>query len=491
MMSSRKRLAAAGLVLAGPAAALALPEVASAHGLSVGRQDLPIPDWLFAWAASLVLIVSFAVLSLAWRTTRLQEERWRALPKAISRALINPVVASLCGAIGIGLVATVVYSGLEGTADIAFNFSGTFIFVTFWLGMVVLSVLFGDVFRAFSPWRALARIASAGVRLIAGQPVPAPLRLPERLGCWPAVVGLVGFVWLELVYGAASAGTRGISPHDAAVATLVYSAITFVGMALFGIEEWVRRGETFSVYFGMLSRISFFEVRDGTLGRRRVLSGLPSWEVVPGSLALALATIGTTSFDGAQEGVLKTPITNTFEWFLHRGFGGVAALRITNSIFLVLVLIGVSLLFWLGVRGMHTVSGSPPVRELAHSFAHTLVPIALAYLVAHYFSLFVFQEQAQFTYLLSDPLGEGSNIFGTANCAGPCIDYGLISPNGVWYMQVGALIVGHVAGLTLAHDRAIAVYDDYAKASRSQYWMLAVMVSFTCLGLFLLSQGNS
>ena len=90
-----------------------------------------------------------------------------------------------------------------------------------------------------------------------------------------------------------------------------------------------------------------------------------------------------------------------------------------------------------------------------------------------------------------DPLGEGSNIFGTANCGGPCIDYGLITANLVWYVQVGSLIVGHVIALTLAHDRAIAVYDDYTKASRSQYFMLAVMVAFTTFGLFLLSQANA
>jgi hypothetical protein len=490
-MSTRARWSAAALALAVAWSALTFPEPALAHGLSVGRQDLPIPDWLFAWAASLVLIVSFAILSFAWRTTRLQEEGWRALPSALSRAVLNPVVEVLCGAIGVGLLGVVVYSGLEGTADISFNFAGTFIFVTFWLGMVLLSVLFGDVFRAFNPWRAIARLASAGFSLIAGQRAPAPFRLPERIGCWPALVGLIAFVWLELVYSIATAGTRGVSPHDAAVATVIYSAITFLGMALFGIDEWLRRGETFSVYFRMFSRISFFEARDGVLGRRRALTGLPSWEVIPGSLAVVLATIGTTSFDGAQEGALRDPITNTFEWFLDRDLSGVAAYRITNSIFLIGVLLAVAALYWLGVRGMHTIAGSPPVGELARDFAHTLVPIALAYLVAHYFSLVVFQEQAQFTYLLSDPLGDGSNLFGTANCAGPCINYGLISPNGVWYVQVAALVIGHVAGLTLAHDRAIAVYDSYAKASRSQYWMLAVMVGFTCLGLFLLSQSNS
>ena len=129
--------------------------------------------------------------------------------------------------------------------------------------------------------------------------------------------------------------------------------------------------------------------------------------------------------------------------------------------------------------------GAPPLKTLRLGFAHTLIPIAFAYLVAHYFSLFVFQEQAQFTYLLSDPLGTATtNLFGTASSG---IDFGVISPNAIWYVQVGALVVGHVAGLTLAHDRALVYWPDYRQATRSQYWMLAVMVAFTCFGLYLLS----
>ena len=109
-------------------------------------------------------------------------------------------------------------------------------------------------------------------------------------------------------------------------------------------------------------------------------------------------------------------------------------------------------------------------------------------MIAHYFSLFWFLEQAQFTFLLSDPLGTGADLFGTA--AGK-IDYGSLSTNAIWYVQVGALIVGHVLALVLGHDRALAVYGDTKSATRSQYWMLLLMVAFTCFGLFLLSQSNA
>jgi hypothetical protein len=137
---------------------------------------------------------------------------------------------------------------------------------------------------------------------------------------------------------------------------------------------------------------------------------------------------------------------------------------------------------------MHLVRGSPPTLALARRFGHTLIPIGLAYVTAHYFSLFVFQEQAQFTYLLSDPLGNGSDYFGTVTSG---IDYSVLTTTTIWYVQVAALVAGHVTGLVLAHDRAIAVYGDSRLASLSQRWMLLVMVGFTCLGLFLLSQSNA
>ena len=132
-----------------------------AHGVLVGRQDLPIPIWLFAWGASIVLIVSFVVLSLAWRESVLSSDRWRPLPERLSRPVTALGTQILAGAIGLLLLAAVVYTGLEGTQEPNLNFSITFVFVTFWLGMVVLSILLGDVFRAFNPWRAIARAAGA------------------------------------------------------------------------------------------------------------------------------------------------------------------------------------------------------------------------------------------------------------------------------------------------------------------------------------------
>jgi hypothetical protein len=465
-----------------------------AHAL-VARKDLPIPAWLFAWAASIVLIVSFFALSAAWREARFEDERWRPLPPWVSRLLLGTPTQVICGAIGVFLLGVSIYSGLHGTDAPDRNFSITFLFITAWLGFPALSVVFGNVFRPFNPWRAIGRSLGGTFRAIAGQRA-AHLPYPEPLGRWPAAIGLMAFVWLEVVYGISGGVAVGLSPHAAGVAALVYSGYTLAMMAVFGVEEWCERGEVFSVYFGMFSRLGFLGTREGRLGRRRPLSAAGSWATIPGSAAVVIASIATTSFDGAQEGAFKGAIQSSYEWLVDRGLSNADALHVADTIFMVLTFLGVGLVYLIGVWGMSTVRGGPPLGKLRSGFAHTLIPIAFAYLVAHYFSLFVFQEQAQVTYLLSDPLGTGTtDLFGTAEgflgVASAGIDFKVLSSNAIWYVQVAALVVGHVTGLTLAHDRATAWWGDYRDAARSQYWMLAVMVAFTCFGLYLLSVANS
>lgn len=458
-----------------------------AHAL-VARKDLPIPAWLFAWGASIVLIVSFFALSAAWRKPRFEDERWRAFPAGLSRALLNPPLRALCGAVGVFLLGLAIYAGLHGTEAPDRNFALTFLFVTVWLGFPLFSVLFGDVFRPFNPWRAIGRTVGSGFSAIAGQP-PAHLSYPERLGRWPAAIGLLAVVWLEVVYGGSGGVAVGLSPHAAAVAALLYSFYTLVMMAVFGVEKWCDRGEIFAVYFGMFSQLGVFGLKDGRLGRRLPLAASTHWATVPGSAAVVIASIASTSFDGAQEGALNDAIVRTFEWISETGLSLTASLRLADTIFMAICFAVIGIVYLVGIRGMATVRGAPPLSKLRAGFAHTLIPIAFAYLVAHYFSLVVFQEQAQFTYLLSDPLGTATtDLFGTASGG---IDFKLLSANAIWYVQVGALVAGHVVGLTLAHDRATAYWGDYRQAARSQYWMLAVMVAFTCFGLYLLSVANA
>lgn len=458
-----------------------------AHALA-SRQDLPVPAWLFAWAASIVLIASFFALSAGWRKPQFEEERRRPLGRGLSASLLGLPGQIVCGAIGIFLLGFAVYAGLEGTEAPDRNFALTFLFVTCWLGFPFFSAILGDLFRPFNPWRAVGRAAGAGFRAVAGQR-SAHLPYPEALGRWPAAIGLLAVVWLEVVYGGGAGVAVGLGPHTVGVAALVYTAYTLAMMALFGVEEWCEHGELFSVYFGMFGRLGIFGTDDdGALVRRRPFSAATSWAVVPGSAAVVIASIASTSFDGAQDGAFKDAIEKVFEWLVDAGASPLTSIRLTDTIFMLLTFAGIGIVYMLGVRGMRTVPGAPSFRTLRTGFAHTLIPIALAYLVAHYFSLFVFQEQAQFTYLLSDPLGTGhTDLFGTA---GGGVDYNVLSANAIWYVQVAALVIGHVCGLMLAHDRALVYWPDYKRATASQYWMLAVMVAFTCFGLYLLSVAN-
>jgi hypothetical protein len=462
---------------------LAIPASAEAHGI-VGRANLPIPVWLFSWTAAIVLVVSFVALSTMWTTPQLQRQRRRALVRLPS------ALEWLACLLGVGLFALVLYSGFAGAQVPLANFSVTFIYVIFWVGLPVASVLFGDVFRAFSPWRTCARALTALMGLAhrfsrAGGPASerraSPLRYPAWLGMWPAVAVIVGFAWLELVYVPAD------RDHPATLATLslAYFLVMLAGMTLFGVEEWGGRADGFGAYFSLLSRLSPL-CRDerGIICLRRPLSGITDLEIRPGTVALICSIIGTTTFDGfSNGGVWRNIEPSIANLFTDLGFNQTPAYELTYSVGLVLCVALIAGVYRLGIAGVRSVSDRYDTTQLMHAFAHTLVPIGFAYVLAHYFSLLIWQGQA-IGYLASDPLGDGSNLFGTSSYQ---IDYNVISFAAIWYVQVAALVTGHVAGLALAHDRALAMYENVEEAVRSQYWMLAVMVAFTSFGLWLLS----
>jgi hypothetical protein len=312
--------------------------------------------------------------------------------------------------------------------------------------------------------------------------LPEPLEYPAWLGRWPAAVGIFAFATMELI------ASNGDKPDSLAVAALAYSAVTFIGMALYGVERWIDRGEAFSVYFNLFSRLSAVETRDGEVGLRRPLSGLPRLEPLPGTVALIAVMIGSVSFDGFTGKRPWNSISpDIAQFFQDRGLSPQHALEATFMLGLIGAVLFVAGFYWLGVLGARSVGGGFSARRLAQEFAHSLVPIALAYVAAHYFTLLLFQGQG-IVYLISDPLGKGSDIFGTADHQ---IDYTLIGSNATWYWQVAFVVAGHVAALMLAHDRALALYEDNRKAVRSQYWMLGVMVGFTSLALWLLSSANA
>jgi hypothetical protein len=462
------------LATATVAAGLALPAAAEAHGL-VGKADLPIPMWLFIWAAAAVLVISFAAIGLLWSRPLLAEERFRPLPGALSRALTSRVTEVVCGAIGFALLVGVLLCGFFGTQLATQNVTPTFVYVAFWLGLVPVSVLFGDVFRAFNPWRAAGRFVGWILRSSGTEPLP----YPARLGYYPAALGLLAFAALELI------SARGDRPATIATAAAIYSVVTWIAMATYGVEAWSRRGEAFGVYFGLFARLSPVEVRGRQVGLRRPLSGLAHLAPEAGIVALVMVMIGTVTFDGLSAGptwlsATREPIGTLIDAGLKPRYSVelVYALGMTA---IVLVIIG---LYRLAIAGVHTVDGRRPARELARLFAPSMVPIALAYAAAHYVSLLLFQGQ-MILPLASDPAGQGWDLLGMADGD---IDYSFISPETFWYIQAALVVGGHVAALALAHDRGLELYGSGRRAARSQRWMLGVMVIFTVLALWLLSE---
>jgi hypothetical protein len=444
-----------------------------AHGI-VGRADLPIPEAVFAAAAAAVLVVSFAALAALWSTPKLQrwpERRLLCLPAGVDVVL---------GALGILVFLVTAYAGLAGTANERDNLAPTMVYVAFWVGVPCVSLLVGDVWRLLSPWRAIGRAAGWIARRTGGDELPEPLAYPTRLGRWPAAAGIVGFGICELVWGTAR------EPAPLAVLMLGYVVVMLVGMSLYGVEAWTRNADPFGVYFGIFASLAPLERRDGSLYLRPPVVGagrLDGQVARSGTAAVLLAGIGVTAFDGASEGPLFNDVLpHLQDLFGGLGFGPERALELGFLTGLLVTIALIALIWLVACSGMPRVGGARPGRRLVHSLA----PILAAYVVAHYFSLLAYNGQDLWR-LASDPLGDGSDLFGGAGAA---VDYGVVSATAIWYVQVGALVLGHVAALVLAHDRALVLYGSHRDATRSQLVMLVLMVCFTCLGLWLLSAAN-
>ena len=442
-----------------------------AHGI-VGRADLPIPESLFGAAAAVVLVLSFVALAFGWSRPVLAG----LAPRPLFRLPL--AVDVVLGAAGVLVFLVTAYAGLAGTDTQSDNLAPTVVFVAFWVGVPFASLLFGDVWRLLSPWRALGRLTGWFAANVVAE-VPEPLPYPARLGRWPAAFWVFAFAVCELCWATAT------EPGPLAVLMIAYFVVMVVGMSTFGVEPWVRNADGFGVLFGLIGSLApIGRRRDGRLVLRVPGTGSLRAAAVAGTVAVLLVSVGSTAFDGAKEGPLFNHIAVHLQTFFHSlGLSLGTALEIGFVIGLLLAIAIVSAIWLAGMEGMPPAKEAPTRVARARAFAHALIPIAAGYLVAHYFSLLAYNGQDLWR-LASDPLGNGSDLFGGANAS---IDYGVVSATGIWYVQVGALVIGHVAGLVLAHDRALEIYGSARAATRSQIVMLALMVVFTCLGLWLLS----
>ncbi|RBY95824.1 hypothetical protein DQ237_11790 [Blastococcus sp. TF02-8] len=427
-----------------------------AHGVG-SRTDLPIPLGLALYGAGAAILISFAALLLFWRSPRLGgPESGRALPSAVQRFADSAGVRRTLQAITLALLALVLAVALAGPEDTSRNLAPWVLYVTFWVGLVPASLLLGPVWRVVNPLRLVHRLLGGLVRS-----APGAGRLPA-LGLWPATISLVAFLWLELVYPARS------DPGTVAVFLLAY-VVVHTGLALWFGEGWFAAGDGFEVYSSVIARLSPWGRRpDGRLVLRNPLTNATATPETPGLAAVVVVLLGSTAFDGLS----RTVWWQTGPGSANDSLSGTLGLASSIALVAGLYLLGTRL----SGRLAEQPTGIQPRR-----YAATVIPIALGYTVAHYFSLLFLDGQTTWI-LASNPFGTpGLDLFGTY---GNVVDLTAVSPDTIAYVQVGGVITGHVAGVTLAHERAL-LSERHARAS-DQLPLVVVMVLFTVGGLGLL-----
>ncbi|MEU9235876.1 hypothetical protein [Streptomyces subrutilus] len=427
------------------------PLTTLAHGIG-SQHDLPIsPFYAFAGAFT-ALFVSFLALGLLWSTSRFRGDRsGRPLPAALQRAADAPRTRTALRGLGLAAALAVLLHLLLGPDDPAHNPAPGAVYVLFWVGLVPASLLLGPVWRLINPLRTLHRLLTrARHRRDPDRPLPV---LPARLGQWPAAAGLFAFTWLELV-----------APDPASTTTLLialaaYATVHLLFAARFG-ERWFEDADAFEVYSALLARLSPLGRRsDGRLVLRNPFHGLDATPERPGLVATVCVLLGSTAYDGFSDNPSWINVLQTSPL----GRTPTATLGLLASLALV------ATLYCLCAAATRLVSGPHP-RPLT-AFAHSLVPIALGYLVAHYFSLLVTEGPRTVSMAL-----------GTDNAPDPAPPLG---PGGLAALQVIAVVTGHVLGVVAAHDRSVRLFPP-AKAVAGQLPLLALMITYTLGGLSLL-----
>jgi hypothetical protein len=426
-----------------------------------------LPLWLWVTGAGATIVLTFAAMALFF-----QERRLDALSTGRRLCRVSSFAVTWTRTLAFLVFLFTVCAGFIGVQDPYRNLITTMVWVTWWVGFAFVCALAGDLWAAASPLRI---------------PFKGFLGYPLRLGAWPAVVLFFGFAWAELVWRDKDV------PAYLASAVLGYAVFTWVAMAVFGTDAWLKNGEAFSIAFGVLGRFAPLYAQGGTLRLRVPGAGLLADERVPVSIAVfVLLMLSSVTCDGFFEtplmrsletAVLGSPplasaLFTASEWGLDESqLIASATLAAFPAIFVAA--------FWLTAWAMVRLSSKQlPITEVACAFVLTLVPIAVAYHLAHYFSLLVTAGQFMIP-LASDPFGFGWNLFGTA---GYKVDLGAVSPYVFWYGAVILIVTGHVIAVVLAHVAAVRLFASARAAAASQIPMVALMVAYTMLSLWILAQ---
>ena len=427
------------------------------HGIG-GRGDLPVPLWLAIYSAAAAVAVSFFALAAFWARPKFSGASGTPL-LGLMRIVDAAAIRWLLKAVGLACWVLLLGAAWFGSGSPAVNPAPTWLYVWIWVGIIPLSLLFGPVWRLANPLRTLAGLI----------PRRSYRPLPRASAYWPAVAGLGAFLWLEL------ACPDGSDPLVVAVFVTLYSVLNVAAGIVFG-PRWFGTGDSFEVYAETLARLSVFGRVDGQLVLRNPLAGLASMPPEPGLVGLLCLLLGSIAFDGISRWSVWTSRTGQLDEGAH---------IVVYAIGLFVAVAVVSVLFVVAARA----TGSARVRPgavgragLPGAFAHSLVPIAIGYAVAHYFSFAMFQGQ-EGLLLATDPFGRGWDLLGTA---GVRVDYAFLGTGLIATVQIGAIVLGHVLGVVSAHDRATELFRR-RQLRQAQYPMLAAMVAFTAGGIALVT----
>lgn len=461
---------------------------AMAHGFGQ-RYDLPIPLSFYVWGAGATVALSFAGFALFLRH---DQGRRYACELRLNERLVSWLMLT-ARVVGLSLFAFVIVAGLYGNQDPIRNIAPVMVWVVAWVGLAFLSLCLGNFWAPINPWNtAFALAENAYGRWRTGAALGAQQRYPPWLGVWPAFFLLIVFAWIELMWSGKNV------PAQLSTALVVYSVMTWTGMFVFGREAWLQRGEVFNLIFGTFARFApMAKAREPAIVRLRLPGAglLEDPPVAISMVALVVALLATVTFDGFLETPLWAQVdaavfdaaseTDSLFWTLLglREDRTVQLVRTFGLVACVLLFLGAyAAVCWLTAvaSGDRQATGG----SIARQFVLTLVPISLAYHVAHYFSLLFIAGQYAIP-LISDPLGRGWNLFGTA---GYRVDISVVTPRLQWTVAVVAVVLGHVIAVYLSHVTALRVFRSRRAALVSQTPMVLLMVGYTMVSLWILSQ---
>lgn len=448
---------------------LLFPQTASAHAFGK-LYNLPVPFWMYLYGGAAAIIVSFLIIGYFFNKTQSSI----IYPKAnvsnikvisiLQQSWFVTVLKALC----LFLFFLTIATGFSGNNYSYAKFNMPFFWIIFALGYSYLTAIIGNTWSILNPWKIQVSWFDSEKGI---------LKYPQQIGYFPALIFYFLFIWIEL-FG-------NTTPFTLSLILIQYTFLNFFGVFLFGKKIWFTYCEFFSVFFRLLGKMSVFEYNRGKLYLRPPIVGLLKEKADHISLTLfVLFMLSSTAFDGFRA---TTPFYRLYWQNLDeavRPILGDSSYTVYQTIGLLIspfVFLAAYLLFvWLAKV---VTQSKLKLSNLALQFTFTLIPIAFVYNVAHYYTLLV-TDGTGIINAISDPFGIGWNLFNTANWYTNFIP----DANFVWHSQVALILLGHIAGVYLAHLVAMQVFPIHKKALVSQFPMLALMVIYTMVGLWILSQ---